>query len=765
MTGIGLILFLHATQPPGVAPSAIRRAFERAYLPMIDTLATFEQLRVAMHWSGPLLEWMEANAPAHLDRLLGLVREGRVEPVGGLYGAGLLPALPERDVVAQVQAMTRWWRDQADVRVRGAWLPYCGWDPSAARVLGRLGLNFTVLEDEQLGEADPDEGYAITEREGVPLAIFRADTRIADLAPQAAAQRILWAITARKQAGARLVTLALPVERFGAALDSSATACFGDSDRAGWVRGFFAELLDVAHWLSLVHFGTALDRIPPPVARAYPPPSVSVPIAVAAMGGAKGAAWRRLREAGRAVAATDPDHPLARAVAASPVPAWELTLANHPEVDRLHKRMLRASAEVARLRAVLRESGVPADDPRVDVLEDATAALWEGQAGPAYVMGADLGAQDPAVRQNAWRALIRAERLVASVAGERGTATSEPLAAERADHDCDGRPEIVVRTGRLSAVVGPGRGGSVLELEVPALLANILNVRTRREEPEHVGVRAEATPVTAANEATAPRGAASAHAGDTRPFDVDEPTDMAGIRHAPSGLAEHLNYDRHIRASFVDRFLGADATLEAVAGGPMPDRGDFAGAVYELIHLEQAPGLPVVLGLGRDGNVADAGGLRLVRVLKRFAFAREAPRMSVRYEVSNRFHDTVRCRFAVELNLGVDGLHPDARLITDDRRVFAPGRPGEIGDTTGVALVDDAGGWSVRIGVDADARVWFHPLDTVSRTPAGIGLVRQGLTVLVWWPLVLGANERRRFELALEVTVRETIDPMTTGWA
>lgn len=735
MQAIGLVVALHNTQPPGTSGTEIRRAFERAYLPMLDLLQEFPVVRVSMHWSGPLLEWMELHAPTHLAALIQLVDAGRVEPLGGPYGGGLLPALPERDAVGQVQAMTRWWKARTDVRVRGAWLPWSAWDGNTARVLGRLGMQFSVLDETQFHPPVKADGYYLTEREGTALALFPADLRLARMVPDEAPGKILKYLALRAKDGARCLTLALPGEGFGAGLDTSATRCFG-GDR-GWVRRFFAALTDNAHWLKLVSFGTALDRMRP-TDRAYPPPSVSLPVSVAALG-EQGAVYAEILADLRRgdVAGLDRVAPFLWGA------AWDQLLTRHPEIDRLHKRMLAASAEVARLRRIVQEERPAEGDPRVDALEEATRALYRAQSGAAYVLGGEVGAQDPGVRHEAYAALCRAEFAVATALGE-----SDRTRVEQADVDCDGRAEIVVRTPQVCAIVAPASGGTLTELDVWSLPGNLLNVRTRRPEPEHAEVRRTEN-LPRILEAVGASVEIDRGEEEEVTEAVTDLTRLASLRAAEDGLAGRLHYDRHVRAGFVDHFLGPEANLQNVRIGRFPEAGDFVGADYTLLHLEEPEAGPIVVGMARDGNVNEGAALRLVRVLKRFAFSRDLPVIDVRYEIANRYHEPVRSRFAVELNLGLDGLGDEVVLQTADGTRWDPRTPTEHAEIAQISMVDNLRGWRATWFFSQPAHLWHYPVETVGRTPRGLAAVPQGVCLLAWWPVELWGLERRRLDLTL----------------
>jgi hypothetical protein len=726
---IGVVLCLHDTQPP-VPLDALRASVERTWKALVRLLEAYPAIRLSVHLSGMTLDAMETYQPELLERVVGLAAEGRIEVIGGLWGGGVLPALPERDIIGQVQAMTRWWRAHQDVRLRGAWLPYHGWDPSAARVLGRLGFQYTVLEASQFTPPVAAEGYVVTEREGHGLALFVADPRLAGLVAEGSAEAVIQAIAARAEAGARCVTILVPGDLLGQADPDLAEGATGEG---GWLPALFEALTANAHWLKLVGFGTALDRMRP-AERAWPPPSVCLPVAVAALGGARGAAWMELVTEAR----RSGDPLLQRAASFLRPGAWEQLLGAVPELNRLHKRMLLVSLEVLRLRNALRD-GKGERDPRFSLLEDATLALYKGQVGAAYVLGMDVGAQDGAVRDAAWAALVSAEHMVAAAMGE-----AERMRIEQVDYDCDGRAEVIVRTPVFGAIVSPASGGALVELDGWALPGNLLNVRTRREEPEHAELlRTEHLPRLLEGAVTPTRDEAPGPEG------LPDVRELPPLRVAEDRIVDRLHYDRHVRASFLDHFLGPEATPENFARGRYPEAGDFAGAEYQLLQAEENDQGSILVSLARDGGVNEGTALRLVRVAKRYVFQRDLPVVDVRYEVANRYHEPVRGRFGVELNLNLDSTVQPATFLTSGGARYPVTEPGEILDAEEVAFVGAARGFRLTIQAQPSGRLWYHPIETASRSPKGMRRHFQGVCLLFWWPIELWGLERRRIDLSL----------------
>ena len=741
MQNLGLILCIANTQPPGTTGPEVRRACERAYFPLLDLLEECTQVQLSMHWSGQILEWTELHAPERLDQLLKLVVSGRIEILGGLHGGAVLPSLPERDAVGQIQLSLRWWRQHRDVRVRGAWLPYHAWDPVAPRIFGRLGVSYTVMELAQLGTGASGDGYWLGEREGSILAIFGADPLLGRMIPGASPRKVVEVLAARARAGFRLVTVTVRGEDFGAAIDSSSTRAF--SGERAWVRRFFAALQDAGSWLKPVHFSAALSRLRPS-GWVYPPASVQSSVSAASLGGSVGVVWQQLLADVRR--GNDPS--LQRVAPFLRIPGWESTLASSPEVLRLHRRMLRSSREVARLRALLREGGTATDDGDglLAALDEATASLYRGQNGSAYVHGVDVGAQFGDIRHQAWSNLIRAEYAVHLALGD-----AERLDVEQSDYDGDGRNEVVVRTPALCAFISPSQGGSITELDSWTLPGNLLNVRTRVGETHHDAVlRGEGLPMLVEEE-------------DDRTtviFDGEDATDEVtsdegdrAVRVAGGvDLTRRLHYDRHVRGAFVDHFFGPETTLENLRTGRYVEAGDFVGNDYQLLAVNEDSGSEVAVSLGRDGNVQEGSATRLVRVVKRYVFPKEVPLFEVKYEVANRYHEPIRTRFAVGIDLNLDSsMGPDIFLETANGRRVPLSQIGELDEINELSLVDAARGFRLTISARVPARVWHFPIETVSRSPLGVTLLPQGVALYFWWPMEMWGQEKKRIDLALSL--------------
>ena len=60
---IRLCLALHNHQPVGNFDFVFEQAYQQSYLPFLDVFEPFSELRISLHTSGPLMEWLDERHP------------------------------------------------------------------------------------------------------------------------------------------------------------------------------------------------------------------------------------------------------------------------------------------------------------------------------------------------------------------------------------------------------------------------------------------------------------------------------------------------------------------------------------------------------------------------------------------------------------------------------------------------------------------------------------------------------------------------------
>src|SRR5690348_17481233 len=103
-----LVLLIHAHQPCGNFGHVLEKAYKDSYLPFIELLEKHSGVHAGLHYSGPLLTWIEQNRPEYFTRLNALVHSGQVELIGGGFYEPILVSIPPEDQREQLTRLTNY---------------------------------------------------------------------------------------------------------------------------------------------------------------------------------------------------------------------------------------------------------------------------------------------------------------------------------------------------------------------------------------------------------------------------------------------------------------------------------------------------------------------------------------------------------------------------------------------------------------------------------------------------------------------------------
>ena len=450
-----LALVIHFHQPVGNLDSVVRNATERCYRPFLELLASYPDIKMTIHVSGCLLEWLEAEEPDVTTLLRGLVERDQVELLSGGFYEPILAALPHRDRVGQIEMLTKHLRQEYRAEPTGAWLTERVWEQDVVGALTAAGIRYTVIDDTMfhaVGIGDRELGGAfVTEHEGEPLLVYAGDRNLRYLIPYKRIERVIDHLRTAERAGSeRLFVYADDGEKFGEWPDT-----FERVYENKWLARFFDELVAQREWLHLTKLGDHA-RSAVPQGRVYLPSSSYHEMMTWAL---PTDARLKLGKARRELQSDDPNELLPFVLGAP----WRSFLAKYPEINHLQKRMLQVS------RAASEQDDLP---------EPARKALYKSQCNCAYWHGAFGGVYLGFMRGALWHHLMRAEGLLAGL-------DREP-AVRTVDIDADTLDEIVVTAPWGAAVLDPHAGGALIELDDWRVGANVLAVMARHREAYHV---------------------------------------------------------------------------------------------------------------------------------------------------------------------------------------------------------------------------------------------------------------------------------------
>jgi alpha-amylase len=697
---ISLALTLHNHQPIGNFGWVFADVFEQAYLPMVEALERHPGIRVGLHYTGSLLEWLRAERPDFITTLRALVDRGQVEILGGGLYEPVLASLPERDRVDQLMRMAEAVEETFGRRPRGAWLAERVWEPDVPTSLVAAGYGWTILDDAHFRAAAVPEdalwGPYTTEDQGRLLTVFGTEQGLRYRIPFHEVDEVIEYLRDHAtEAGDRVGTMGDDGEKFGA-WPTTWEHCWG---KGRWVERFFEAIEANADWLTTVRPSDWLERNGP-IGRVYLPTGSYAEMGEWALPPSESLAF-----AAAVHRAQDAGAPEARWLRGA---FWRNFQVRYREINDLHKQMLRASELVDRM-------------PEGAAREAARDHLHRGQSNDCYWHGLFGGIYIAHMRAATLSHLIAAE----DAADQRlGLLVGNRLG----DLDLDGRDELRLATAGQVVNLELDEGGGIGSWDLRAARHALTGVLRRRPEAYHETLRrheAEAAAKAATAIAAVGGAPASIH-------------DMVQVKEA--GLADRLIYDDYERRSGLIRILPIGMTPEQWAAGGRDDLADFVDLPFEVVRLEANK-----VVLARDGTVTIDSERRAVHAETSITVGggRLDPALDFAVALENRSGRTLEVRIGVEWALTMlgGGGNPQAWWEVAGERAAHDG----TGVASGVGEVAQGNDWlgvELRTIVDAPADAWHAPIETISNSEAGFERVYQGSALLLSWVVSIPAGGR-----------------------
>jgi alpha-amylase len=702
-----LCLVLHNHQPVGNFDGVFEQAYQDSYAPFLDLFDSYPaDLRLSLHTSGPLMEWLDERHPDYIDRLARLVASGRLEIVGGAHYEPILTMIPSRDRVGQIQSYTAWLENRLGAHVQGMWMPERVWEQSLTSDLAAAGIKYTVLDDfhfKNAGLSDDElHGYYLTEDDGRVLAVFPGSEPLRYYIPfQDPQQSIDHLRGIADRFPNAVVVFGDDGEKFGTWPETKKHV-YED----GWLRRFFDALLANRQWLKLTTLAEASENVPP-VGKIYLPDG----------------SYREMTEWALPVAqqieydavvhelAHDPRWPRLKRFLRGGF--WRNFNVMYPEANEMYSRMMLASKRLAQALA---------DGGDVEILRHARTTLYRGQCNCPYWHGAFGGIYLPHLRNAVYNQLIACDNLVDQASGRSGGFVEAAVE----DYNFDLRQEVRLASDKMICLLAPAAGGQLYELDVRTICLNLLATFTRRREAYHQKVLAGANQHNSS--------VASIH--DRVVFKQE-------------GLDQRVIYDQFPRKSLLDHFFDPGVTHAQVASNQAEERGDFVSGVYDAKIRRAADRIQVQLS--RTGRIQtrspSEGGApaecRDIKITKAVTLIQRSPALEVVYLLENLSPDET-LHFAVEFNLAGLPSGLDDRYFHD----LAGNRQGHLGthldlaDVQSLGLVDEWLGIDVQLTASRPTNIWTFPIETVSQSEGGFELVHQSVAVLPHWQVRGDASGR-----------------------
>lgn len=703
---VHLLWAIHNHQPVGNFDFIFARAHDRAYKPFLDVLERHPGIRISLHFSGILLDWLVANRPDYIARLKTLVGRGQVEILGGGHYEPILPVLSDRDKEGQVKKLADTVERVFGKRPRGMWLAERVWEPGLAAPLARAGMEYVVLDGshfKMVGKTEKDmNGYFVTEDQGEALKLFPIHDIVRDYIPFRSVEEVVNTLKSLNTAKHVQVVFGDDGEKFG---DWPFT--YETVYEHGWLDRFFTaiEAEPGVFAIEPVSEGLLPEKN---LGLVYLPPASYGEMMLWAQNAGDIPAFKQAQKAleergdlpgaGRFLRGT----------------FWRNFFCKYPESNRIHKQTVRLSRQ---LDAVERDKALSAED-----LAKARDHLWQAQCNCAYWHGVFGGLYLPHLRFALYQNLVACRRLL-----DKAQFSSRRRAAwETQDWDCDGHVDYVLETQALSLSFNDR--GSIQQFWLKRTGFNLADTLTRRPEAYHAFIGAQGESGTKLENSLGSK---------------------------EEGLRDRLVYDQETRATATDLLLAKGQDFE----------GYIRQAHHPLWRMQyQSPEMTLgktEAGITFAGVAVDALGQTMLTATKQFTVALDGKSLAVEWiftapalPLGVAASGPLECRFASEwLFCLLAGNAPD-RFITWDAGLGI-GEKRDILASRGemppgpVTLTDSWLKFSGTVSVQGATKVWRDAIETVSQSEGGYERVYQGTSVVPVWDIRLEPGQSLRFGLSL----------------
>lgn len=423
-------MVIHSHQPVGNFDQVMEEAYEKSYLPFLKVLGKHPSIKITLHYSGCLLDWLIAHKPEFLKILKNFAKTKQVEFMGGGYYEPILSLIPDVDKISQIKLLCAFIKANFAQEARGLWLTERVWEPSFVKILAQAGISYTVVDDthfkKALGKEEEIYDYYISDFEDETLYIFPGSEKLRYALPFKLPQEAIEYLRQAKAKGANSVCFGDDGEKFGLWPKTHKWVY-----EEKWLDNFFTALEENSSWLNVV----TLSHV---VKNHKPAGKIYLPCA----------SYREMLEWSGGY--------------------FNNFLVKYPEANWMQKRMVELSRELSRLKS------------KNGNLEKAKRHLYMAQCNCPYWHGVFGGLYLGHLRHSTFSNLIEAEKLREKISG-----SADLLEHKILDIDKDGNDEVILRNNLLDIFITPSVGGVIRELDYKPKSLNLTNVLTRRKEAYH----------------------------------------------------------------------------------------------------------------------------------------------------------------------------------------------------------------------------------------------------------------------------------------
>ncbi len=705
MDKMNLIFVVHNHQPVGNFGHIFETAYERSYKPFIDILEKFPKIRIGLHISGPVYEWIVENRPEFIDRLKIFCEEGRIEMLSGGFYEPMLSILSKEDIYGQIRMMNEFLYDKFGQKPRGMWLTERIWEPALPAFLESTGIEYTLVDDAHFTYAgkkiDELHGYYVTDKAGKMLLVFPISQKLRYSIPFAEPEETLKILRDAHNRGYAGICYGDDGEKFGIW-----PRTFEWVYEKGWLYRFFETISNSDSWLKMTLPSEFISQYSP-TERIYLPtasyqemmewslPAEAIPVYEEFIKYLKNNNLYQKYES------------FVRGG------IWLNFLSKYPESNRIYRRVLKLSERIDKIRS----QKVKQEAKRHIYMAQCNCSYWHGLFGGLYLNY---------LRNALYSNVIKAHRIIDEHRG------GQFSVSEIVDTDDDLNNEITLDSNDIYCIIKPSRGAAIEEIDFKDVDFCLTNVLGRRMEGYHHKLLLK-------QGEDGDQGVKSIH-------DI--------IKSKENGLENYLIYDRNQRYSFMDHFISKNCDVNSIRNETYSELGTFIDAPY-IYRRKDRKGAAYV-ECEADGLVRYEGSELPLNILKKFKLSGSRPEIGVSYKIKNSSRQNIDCYFAVELNMSLLAADAPDRSFVIPAENMRIEKFRDIITAIGISRFYLSDGYLKRnfvINSDRIFNLWHFPVETVSQSEDGFERTYQGSAFILVYDFVVNPDEE--FALSLRLSEEE----------
>ncbi len=664
------LMVIHFHQPVDNFGFVIDKITDKCYEPFLDVISGFPDIKFNLHYSGSLLEWFKRYRPSIMDKIKALAVKGQIELIGGGFYEPILSALPPGDAKGQIDMLSDFIKKEFGFKVSGCWLAERVWQQHLAEVFSDAGIKYLMLDEIHLK-------FSGLKRKDV-FGYYVTEENSKTVSVFGADKTLRYSIPF------------MPVEKTISYLRqikedfAARVVSYGDDgEKFGawpdthmivyekkWLDNFLKALRKSSSWLQTTTVSEYMDNNPPS-GNIYLPDASYQEMNEWSL---SLNALKRLRVLQKQLKEKKSVKLMEEFLRGG---VWKNFFIKYPESNHMHKRTLLASHRIRKLKKQVSGSDIA-------LLKRARKELYKAHCNCAYWHGIFGGIYLYHLRAALYRHLIGAEKILDGIEHKK----RQWLNIEISDIDCDGHDEISVSTRENKLIINPAIGGSITEWDLKEKQVNILNILSRKEEGYH------------------------------KDFE--------------SRYRKNIYYDNYRRKLFIDRFLEDNVSLGELLSGAYKDRGEFAGAHYDIVRTRQPGGAITLRGKSIVYN-------RSMQIDKTFITGKQDNCLEVKYCIRNLSSSRVKLNFAPEMNFSLSDDKIRERLCSLNR----------------LLLRDEIEGFKLAITFSRKAKdVFRYPVNTVSQSQEEPDYNYQASCVVPVFDMIIDSNRSKH------ITIKLTVQPL-----